>query len=521
MQENAVNNKMGTKPVGRLLLTMSLPAMFSMLVMALYNIVDSLFVARVSIDALEALSIAFPMQMISVAVALGIGVGTGTIVARRLGEGNKNSANKYAQTGLMLALFFGVIFIVLGATVPRAFTAAFASNENVVNMGFQYLTVCMICTVFITTETTISKTMQGTGNMIIPMISQLIGAIINLALDPIMIFTLKLGVSGAAAATVIGQGVSMIFMLVMAHKRRHIIRIYFAKDFKFSWKRIGVIARVGAPAMVVNAVGGFVTMIMNGILAGYDASAVTVLGIYFKIQSFIFMPVFGLCQGALPIMSFNFGANNKKRFIHTFFLSAAISLVIMTAGTILFQVAPEIMLKMFAVDEHTMAIGITALRTISLIFIPASIGIIVSNAYQSIGYGISSLIMTLLRQLALIIPLAILFGKLWGLDAIWYSYFVAEIVPCVIFSLLFIHFVKRAFAKRQNMSMPTQNGGEFSSDMPAELGVESEIYADMANAETVSTAEIFEERMTEISEGKAGYLSDDDKNSNDELNDNK
>lgn len=440
-------NKMGVKPVGKLLASMSLPAIFSMFVSALYNVVDSLFVARQSSAGLDALSIAFPLQMVALSVALGVGVGTNTIVARRLGEGNKEDANQFAQTGLLMAIVFGALFILIGGVTPKAFMQAFSTNPEVIKMGTNYLMICVMCTMFVTIEMTVSKTLQGTGNMIIPMISQLLGALINIALDPIMIFVLKLGTTGAAIATVVGQLCSMIFVLIMASRRSHIIQIFF-KNFKLKWRRVSIILRVGAPAMIMNAVGGFTTMLMNGILAKFSEKAITVLGIYFKVQSFVFMPVFGLNQGALPILSFNYGANKQDRYKKCMLYAICVALFIMVLGTLLFQFAPEFILKLFNAEEEVMTIGVKAFKAISWIFVPAAIGIVVSTAYQSLGYGFTSLIMSLLRQVALTLPCAMLFGKLWGLDAIWYSYLIAELIPMLIFTPLLFFVAKRAFARK-------------------------------------------------------------------------
>lgn len=445
-------NKMGVKPVGKLLATMSLPAIFSMFVSALYNVVDSLFVARQSAAGLDALSIAFPLQMVALSVALGVGVGTNTIVARRLGEGNKEEANQFAQTGLLMAMVFGALFILIGGVTPKAFMQAFSTNSEVIRMGTNYLMICVMCTMFVTIEMTVSKTLQGTGNMIIPMISQLLGALINIALDPIMIFVLKLGTTGAAIATVVGQLCSMIFVLIMASRRSHIIQIFF-KNFKLKWRRVSIILRVGAPAMIMNAVGGFTTMLMNGILAKFSEKAITVLGIYFKVQSFVFMPVFGLNQGALPILSFNYGANKQDRYKKCMFYAICVALFIMALGTLLFQFAPEIILKLFNAEEEVMTIGVKAFKAISWIFIPAAVGIVVSTAYQSLGYGFTSLIMSLMRQVAITLPCAILFGKLWGLDAVWYSYLIAELIPMLIFTPLLFFVAKHAFARKHAASL--------------------------------------------------------------------
>ncbi len=446
-------NKLGTMPVPKLLLTMSLPGMFSMLVQSLYNIVDSLFIAKVSGLALDAVSFAFPMQQIMLAFALGIGVGTSTIVARRLGEKNKADADKLAQTGFKLAIINTAVFMIMGSFLPRLFMMIFTKD---VNMGMQYLTICMVCCFGQMIEILFSKVLQATGNMIIPMLSQLLGAIINIIFDPIFIFVCNLGIVGAGLATVMGQIISMIFVVILASKRRHIIDLFF-KDIKFGLKKIKEIVRVGLPVMIMNAVAGIIVIIMNSIIIQYSVKAPSALGIYFKLQSFVFMPVFGLNQGALPIMSFNFGANKEKRYKQTFLLSILVSLIIMAVGLIVFQLCPEWLISLFensssdaeiAGYAELLKVGTVTLKVISWSFLFSAVNIIVTTGYQSIGYGLTSLIMSLLRQVILILPIAILFGKLWGLDILWWSYPISDILVMVVFTPYYIYAYKKAFAKR-------------------------------------------------------------------------
>ena len=455
--ENKIKeNKLGVMPIPKLLLTMSLPAMFSMLVSSLYNIVDSLFVAKVSGLALDAVSFAFPLQQIMLAFALGIGVGTSTIVARRLGEKNKQDADTLAQTGFKVAIITTLCFMILGSFLPKLFMMIFTDNQDIVNMGMQYLTICMVCSFGMMIEILFSKVLQATGNMIIPMLSQLLGAVINIIFDPIFIFVCKLGIIGAAMATVLGQIISMIFVVVLASKRRHVINLFF-KNLKLSWKKLKEIVRIGLPVMIMNEVAGIIVIIMNSIIGGMNDKAPSALGVYFKLQSFVFMPVFGLNQGALPIMSFNFGANQEKRYKQTFLLAIAVSLVIMAVGLIVFQLCPEWLISLFensSTEEEIagyaklLQVGTVTLKVISWSFLFAAVNIIVTTGYQSIGYGLTSLIMSLLRQVIFILPVAILFGKLWGLDVLWWSYPISDILVMVIFTPYYIFAVKKAFAKR-------------------------------------------------------------------------
>lgn len=453
-------NKLGKMPVPKLLFTMSLPAIFSMLVMSLYNIVDSLFVAKVSGLALDAISFAFPLQQIMLAFALGVGVGTNSIVARKLGEKNRLMADKLAQTGLKLAICNVVLFMILGSFLPNLFMKLFTKNATIVNMGTQYLTICMVCCFGMMIETTISKILQATGNMIIPMLSQLLGAVINIVFDPIFIFVCKMGIVGAGVATVMGQIIAMIFVLLLAYKKRKDINIFF-KDIKFEWSKLKEIIRVGLPVMIMNAVSGIIVIIMNSIIIKYSAKAPSALGVYFKLQSFVFMPVFGLNQGALPILSYNFGSNSPKRYKKAFYLSLAVSVIIMALGTVLFQLVPEQLISLFentsseaeALDyAELLKVGTVTLKVISYSFVFAGINIIVTTAYQSLGYGMTSLIMSLLRQIVFTVPTAILFGNLWGLDALWWSYPFSDMMVTAIFFPYFFFCYKKSFAKRQKIA---------------------------------------------------------------------
>ncbi len=460
-ENNVKENKLGVMPIPKLLAKMSLPAIFSMLIMSMYNIVDSLFIAKSSIYALGALNLAFPLQQIMLAFALGVGVGTSTIVARRLGEKNKNQADKLAQNGLKIAIVTTVLFMILGSFLPNLFMKIFTQDKTIITMGTQYLTICMVCCFGMMIEILVSKILQATGNMIIPMLSQLLGAVINIIFDPIFIFVCDLGIIGAGIATVMGQIISMIFVLVLASKRRHVIDLMFKikhpKDILISLKCFKEIVRIGLPVLIMNAVTGIIVIIMNKIIGGYSSQATNALGVYFKLQSFVFMPVFGLNQGALPIMSFNFGANQEKRYRQTFLLSLAVSLVIMVIGVLIFQLCPEWLISLFensssetqiAEYNELVAVGTVTLRVISWSFLFAAVNIIVTTGYQSIGYGVTSLIMSLLRQVIFILPLAILFGKFWGLDILWWSYPISDILVMVIFTPYYFFAYKKAFAKR-------------------------------------------------------------------------
>lgn len=466
---NSRSERLGTMPVGRLLASMSIPAIFSMLVQSLYNVVDSIFVSRIGENALTAVSLAFPLQMLIIAFALGVGVGVNSLIARKLGEGDKVAASKIASTGFFVAIMNAIVFMLIGIFATRFFMGLFSNDATIIDMGTSYLQIVLIFSFGIFVEITCSRTLQATGNMIIPMFSQLIGAVTNIILDPILIFGLfglpAMGIKGAAIATVIGQICAMIFVLVMFHIKSHEVHLQI-KGFKLEKEHIIDIYKVGFPVIVMNAIGSVTTTFLNGILMAFSSTAVAIFGIYFKLQSFIFMPVFGLTQGAMPIMGYNFGANNKKRFIQTLKLTLTTSFIIMLAGTGIFWLLPEQLLALFDGSPEMVQMGIYVLRVLSLCFIPASIGITLSTMFQSIGHGFKSLVMSLLRQLVLIIPCAWLFAQFVGLDAVWFCYPIAEIVCAVVFMPLAIVVVKKAFAAKSVENEDENNAGN-EDEVPA------------------------------------------------------
>ena len=447
-------NKMGTQKIPKLLISMSLPAMFSMLIQALYNIVDSIFVAQINENALTAVSLAFPIQTLILAVSLGTGIGINSLIARRLGEKRKEEACRAADHGIILGLASWGLFAVLGLLFTPLFFRAFTSDPQIVEYGCEYIYVITICSFGIFLSVNIEKIIQATGNMIYPMCQSLVGAVTNLILDPILIFGLlgfpKMGVLGAAIATVTGQIFGMLFGLVMLFAKNHEIRVSL-KGFRFSWQAVRDIYAVGFPSIIMQAVSSVLTVCLNGILIGFSATAVSVLGIYYKLQSFVFMPVFGLNQGSMPIMGYNYGAGNKRRLISTIKLSCIIAFSIMVLGTLVFWIFPGVLLKMFNASQSMLSIGIPALRLISLSFMMASINIVLSNLFQATGHGVKSLTVSLIRQLAVILPVAWLLSRAIGVNGVWLAFPAAEIVGFVL-SLLFFLGVYRTEIK----SMPEQ-----------------------------------------------------------------
>lgn len=446
------SQKMGVMPVGKLLASMAIPAMCSMLVQSMYNIVDSIFVAKISEDALTAVSLAFPMQMLILSFALGASIGANSLIARRLGEGRKAEASSAATNGIFIALINYAIFFFVGFLFAEPFIAMFSDNAQLVEMGASYLRIVMVLSFGMHFACMGEKILQSTGNMIVPMISQIIGALVNIILDPIMIFGLlgfpALGVAGAAYATVAGQIVAMIYVLMMLIFGRHDVHVRL-KGFRPDGTAIREILKVGVPTTVMNAIGSVTTTGMNKILMSYSSTAVAVIGIYFKLQSFVFMPVFGLTQGAMPILGYNFGANKRKRFMRTVELSLAVAAIIMVAGTLIFCIIPDKLLMIFDAGPEMLRIGTVALRTISFCFIGAAFGIIMSTMFQAMGHGIKSLMMSLLRQLVVILPAAWLLGNAFGLDGVWYAYPIAEYITFAVFAPMAVSTVKREFERKQ------------------------------------------------------------------------
>ena len=438
-------NKMGTAPMLPLLLSMGLPAMCSMLVQAFYNVVDSYFVAKLGINALTAVSLAFPVQNLMIAVAVGTGVGINSLISRRLGEGRHEEANQAATHGLLLGLISGLAVALCGVIGTDLFFKAFTDIPEVHQMGCDYVYVVTIFSFGMFMQVNMEKTLQSTGNMIIPMFSQLIGAIINIVLDPIMIFGLlgfpAMGVKGAAVATVTGQIIGMLFVVIVGLVCDHAVNISL-RGFRWNGRIVRDIYAVGFPSIIMQSIGSAMVMGMNAILTGLNDAAVAVFGIYFKLQSFVFMPVFGMTQGMMPIIGYNYGARNKHRMMSALKIGSIIALVIMAAGTVLFRLAPEALLAIFDADAAMLEVGVPALSTISLCFVPAALGIAFSTLFQAVGMGAKSLFISLLRQLILILPMAYFLSKL-GISAVWYAFPLAETISFIASLLIFVSLYRK------------------------------------------------------------------------------
>lgn len=429
---------MGTQPVGRLMLSMSLPIMISMLVQALYNIVDSIFVAKVSEDALTAVSLAFPIQTLMIAVGAGTGVGIKALLSKSLGEKDFEKANSSANNGIFLAFFSFLLFVVIGLCFTALFYNVQTNNADIRQYGKDYLYIVSTASLGLFMQMTFENLLQSTGKTIYSMYTQGLGAIINLILDPCLIFGFgpfpKMGVSGAALATVIGQFCAAALGLVLNMKVNKEI-VVSLKKYPPKLKMIKKIYAVGLPSIIMQSIGSVMTYSLNKILIGYSETAVAVLGVYFKLQSFIFMPVFGLNNGYIPIVAYNYGARKKKRMIQAFKYGSIYAVSIMAVGMILFLTIPKILLGLFDASDEMLEIGVPALRIISLHFVIASFSIMMISTLQALGRGVYSMIVSFSRQIIVLLPAAYLLSKFIGLRAIWWAFPIAEVVSMTLCAL--------------------------------------------------------------------------------------
>ena len=480
MSKELKSKKLGNMPIGKLILSMSGPAILSMLVQALYNIVDSIFIGMYDpINGVTALSYAMPMQLLVNAFGIGLAVGTGSMISRLLGEGKNEDASMTAQTGIFLALVVSAVFAVCGYFISREFIGLYAKNDPVVyEMASNYLTICTCCSFGMMLEIMLNRIIQSMGNMIIPMITQIVGAVVNIILDPILISVAGLGAVGAAVATIIGQIVAMCvpISLILKDKSKFDIDIFFTKSFRLKKKIVGGILQVGLPTIVMNSIGSIMYTVANFILGGFTTPVlvngetkqfqvgVWAFGIYFKLQSFAFMPCFGLNQGCIPIMGYNYGANLKKRFNKTYRTAIFLALGYMVFATIIFHAMPEILLKMFSVpnDQVVISEGSKALRLCAVCFIPAAVSVITIAMFNAVGHGIKAMAMSILRQIGILIPIGFALSKYtsMGLAGFWVAFPIAETVALAIFFPIGLATIKKIFAKKDLENPVAQLDGE-------------------------------------------------------------
>lgn len=447
--ENIKENKMGTQPVNKLLISMSLPIMISMLVQALYNIVDSVFVAKISEDALTAVSLAFPVQNLMIALGAGTGVGINALLSKSLGEKNFEQANKAANNGLFLVLVNFAVFLIFGLFFTGTFYDSMLADQKtdvdiIKQYGVDYLSVVSIFSFGIFSQITFERLLQSTGRTIYSMYTQGLGAIINIILDPCLIFGVgffpKMGVTGAAVATVIGQvcaAVLGLFFNVKVNKELHINPIKYRPEKR----TIGKIYAVGLPSIIMQSIGSVMTFVMNMILIEFSKTAVAVFGVYFKLQSFVFMPIFGMNNGMIPIIAYNFGARKKHRILKTMKLAVIYAVSIMAVGVLAMQLFPAQLLKLFSATDHMLSIGVPALRIISVHFILAGASIIITATFQALSHGIFSMIISIARQLVVLLPVAYLFSLTGNVNNVWWCFPIAEVVSLTL-CLIFLKHIK-------------------------------------------------------------------------------
>ena len=431
MEEVREENKMGVMPVNKLLLTMSFPMMVSMLVQALYNVVDSIFVSRINENALTAVSLAFPLQTLMIALGGGMGVGVNAVLSKALGEKDFDRANKAAINGVFLAGVNFVIFLLVGLFAVRPFYMSQTDDAQIIEYGCQYLTIVCCFGFGIYTQFIFERLLQSTGRTLYTMFTQGTGAIINIIMDPILIFGYfgfpKMGVAGAAAATVFGQIVAGIIALILNLKKNTDIQLH-VKGFRPDPAMIGQIYVVGIPSIIMQAIGSVMTYCMNRILMVFTSTAAAVFGVYFKLQSFVFMPIFGLNNGMVPIVAYNYGAAKKDRLLKTVKLSIIYAVSIMFVGFLVFQIFPAQLFALFDASETMLAIGIPALRTISISFLLAGFCIIEGSVFQALGNGVYSMLVSVARQLVVLIPVAYLLSRLGNVDYVWWAFPIAELM---------------------------------------------------------------------------------------------
>ena len=443
-------NKMGIMPENKLLLSMSLPMMASMLVQALYNIVDSIFVARISENALTAVSLAFPLQTLMIALGGGMGVGVNALLSKALGEKDYKLVNKVANNGVFLSVVNALIFVLIGVFAVKPFYLSQTSDTEIVAYGVEYLSIVCCCSIGIYTQFIFEKLLQSTGNTFYTMITQATGAIINLILDPILIFGLfglpELGVAGAAIATVAGQIVAGILAIVINEKKNHEVNVSL-KGFKPCGNTIKRIYIVGVPSIIMQSIGSIMVYGMNKILIAFSSTAAAVFGIYFKLQSFIFMPIFGLNNGMVPIIAYNYGARHRKRMTKTIKLSVAYAVTIMAIGTLVFQLIPDKLFMLFDASEHMLSMGVPALRIISLHFIIAGFCIVAGSVFQALGNAVYSMINSICRQLVVLLPAAYILARIGGVNYVWWSFPIAELMSLIMSVIFMIKIYKDIISK--------------------------------------------------------------------------
>ena len=444
-EETPRENRMGTEHIPSLLMKMALPMMLSMLVQALYNVVDSIFVAKISEDALTALSVAFPLQNLMIAFATGLGVGINSLLSRALGEQDREKADAAAGNGLFLELCAALLFVFIGFVLGPAFVRSQTSSAIVADYGITYVRICIGMGAFCFIAIFYERMLQATGKTHLAMIGQMVGALINIVFDPILIFGLlgfpKLGVAGAAIATVFGQFCGAMVALAIHQKKNLEIRITLSGLRPRSFT-VRTILSVGIPSIIMGSIGSVMTYCVNRILDGFSSTAVAVFGVYFKLQSFFFMPVFGLNNAMVPLIAYNYGARRPARMKQTIRWAIIYACSIMAVGLLLMQLMPDVFLRLFDASDDMLCIGVPALRTISLAFVGAGYAIVLSSTFQALGRGLYSMFVSIARQLVVLVPAAWLLSRTGQLSAVWWAFPIAELMSALVSTLFFLHLKK-------------------------------------------------------------------------------
>ncbi len=463
--EIKTENKMGVLPVNKLLITMSLPMMASMLIQAMYNIVDSIFVSRISENALTAVSLATPLQFLLIALGAGTSVGINAILSKALGSKDNETANKAAQNGIFLAFMSFLLFVIIGLTLVKPFyysqtkdivvdsadIALAQKNANeIYEYGVQYLSIVLTCSFGIFFQFVFERILTSTGRTLLTMFTQGTGAIINIILDPLFIFGYhgfpEMGVAGAAISTVIGQVSAAVFAMILNIKKNPEISISM-KKFRPDGRMIWAIYKIGIPSIIMQAIGSVMNYIMNKILISFTPTAVAVFGIYYKLQSFIFMPIFGLNNGMIPIIAYNFGANRRSRLMKTWKLGWLYATILMLLGTAAFELIPEVLLSLFEATPELLEIAVPALRIIGVHFPVAGFCIVTGTLFQSLGKSVYSMITSIMRQIVVLIPAALLLAMLNNVDYVWLAFPIAEVMSAIATIFFFILVKKKVINK--------------------------------------------------------------------------
>lgn len=438
-------NKMGVMPINKLIINMSLPMVISMLIQALYNVIDSIFVAQIAEDALTAVSLAFPVQNILIAIAVGTGVGVNSLAARSLGEKKNGFAARVAEHGVVLSVLSYILICILSIFFIKPFYEFQTDSQIIAQYGVDYLSIVCFFSFGVLLEIMYERIIQASGKTFYTMLTQGLGAVINIILDPIFIFGYfgcpAMGIRGAAIATVMGQVIAMLMAMILQHKRNPEIKMCLRK-FKFDSSVIRKIYAVGLPTIIMQSISSFMVFGVNKILMTFSSTATAVFGVFYKLQSVVFMPVFGLNNGIVPIMGYNFGAGNKERMLKTLKTATKYAMCIMAVGFVVILVVPGLLLKAFNAQENMMGIGVPALRILSTVFLPAAFCIVTGSMFQAIGRGVPSMVISFTRQLVVLLPAAYLLSLTGKLTLVWLAFPIAELFS-VLLTVYYFRRIKR------------------------------------------------------------------------------